>query len=273
MLLRADAPLSDYLVKYEYLAGLTRRGWAYEHLRRNNTYRRIAYAHQEDIVSVTHWKHNVYALDQLIAQPEAEDWGLIFFPNPDQTALNADIFWCEDVFPNHIIVQVSPRSSGEVDEIYQSALTLRKVRQFNDLKGREHLLLQGTGCAIQILVTGLSLRSADPVKMSFQLSGPSKMEAEFKRIKKVGRVFLSRDLNTPAWTPARQRLRDGIILLDVIEAGLNLQHAARMIYGDKRVDEEWFNGQRAMKDRLRLRLERATAIRDGGYRTFFQKQK
>lgn len=260
--------LGGYLAKYNHLAALTRRGWAYEHLRRNTKFRKAAYARQSGVLKIDHWEDDIYTLDLLGPQPEAEAWGLIFFPNPDQSALTADLFWSETTFPNHISVNVIPRSPGEIDEIYEESRKICRVRQLTDWNGMEHVLVQGQGCALQIKCTGLSLRSTNPVKMSFQLSGPSSMEADFKLLKASRKTYIPHDLDNPHWTPRAERLRDGIIILDVLDAGLNLQHAARIIYGDKRVDEEWFDGQRAMKDRLRQRLENAKNLRDGGYRDF-----
>lgn len=261
----------QYRSKYNYLAGLTRRGWAYEHLRRNSSFQKEAFANQSGVITVRHLEKQVYLLDLLKHQPKAERWGLIFFPNPDHTALDADLFWSEKIYPNHIRVSVSRRRPGQVDEIYKLSTDICRLRQLTDLSGNEHVLIQGPSCAIQIRCTGLSLRSAEPVKMSYALSGPSVMEKQFKLIKESRRAYVPVDPKNLKWSPAALRLRNGIIALDVTEAGLPLKDAAIIIYGHDHVAAEWTAPEQHLKESLRQRLRRARHLRDGGYRQFLQK--
>ena len=270
--LRALGELDQYRSKYDYLIGLTRRGWAYEHLRRNTPFRKAAYQHQSGFVRATLWEHDMYLLDMLGPQPEAEDWGLIVFPDPDHSALFADVFWSERVYPNHIRVNVRSRLEDEVDEIFQAATGLCRIRQLTDWNRFEHVLIQGRCCAIQIRCNGLSLRSAHPVKMSFELSGPAQMEREFRNIKKASRAYQPPDPARQQWTPRTISLRDGIIALDVTDAGLPLRAAAEIIHGPPDVAEKWADSGRHMKDRLHKRLMNARLIRDGGYRAYLQKK-
>jgi len=259
-----------YLSTYNYLAFLRRRGWAYEFLRRNQTYKEQAYAGFKQAVTSRHVEHEVYALDLLEPQPDAESWGLIFFPNPDQSALHADIFWCDKTYPNYISVFVKPRAPAEVDEIYEACIRHCRVKHLVDLDKTEHLLVQGEGCAFQVLCTGQSLRSEHPVKMSFELSGPWGLEEQFRQIKATRQAYRPCDLSKPEWTQRTLLLRDGLIALDVIEAGLTLRDAAELIYGKPRVEAEWASTNRSMKDRIRFRLQKAEKLRDGGYQDFLR---
>lgn len=262
--------LSNYRCKYDHTAYLTRRGWAYEHLRRNRYFQKAAYR-SEQVVFARHWKGNIYILDMIKPQPEAETWGLIFFPNPDQTAAIADAFWSETAYPNHIRLFVTPSKPNETDEIYEASAKLNAIRQLTDVNGIEHLLVQGAGCAFQARCTGSSLRSVDPVKMSFQLTAPSRLQHKFNLIKAAQKIYVPNNMSRPTWTPGAERLRNGLITLDVLEAGLTTRHAAQIVYGSKRVKEEWFNGQWAMKDRIRSWRDKAIFLRDGGYRELLQK--
>jgi len=256
VLLRACVELDQYRSKYDYLIGLTRRGWAYEHLRRNTAFRKAAYQHQSGFVRATLWEHDMYLL----------------FPAPDHSALFADVFWSERVYPNHIRVNVRSRLEDEVDEIFQAATGLCRIRQLTDWNRFEHVLIQGRCCAIQIRCYGLSLRSAHPVKMSFELSGPAQMEREFRNIKKASRAYQPPDPARQQWTPRTLSLRDGLIALDVTDAGLPLRAAAEIIHGSADVAEKWVDSGRHMKDRLHKRLINARHIRDGGYRAYLQKK-
>lgn len=267
----AEFAIDNALEKYNYLSGLTRRGWAWEHLRRDPDFRQAAFFRQKDAIKIDRYCHNIHVIDLLRPQPEAEYWGLIFFPNPDQSAIEADVFWSEASYPNHIRVNVSPRQAGEIDEIFEASARLTRIRQLTDLEGREHILIQGDNCAIQVRAYGLSLRSTHPVKMTFDLSGPSQMEQQFKLIKQARKAYSPCSADNLIWSPKAERLRNGLIALDVIEAGMPLRSAAEIIYGKERVDEDWQPHKRAMKDRLRSQMEAARKLRDGGYRTLLQK--
>ncbi len=257
---------------YNYLAGLSRRGWAWEHLRRDPDFKRAAYCRQHGSVHIEQWCHNIHTLDLLKPQPEAESWGLMFFPNPDQSAVEADVFWSEEIYPNHIRINVSPRLEGETDEIFEMSARLTRIRQLTDLKGHEHLLIQGDALAVQMRVFGLSLRSTHPVRMSFELSGPSEMERQFNLIKEANRVYEPCDISNPVWSAKAERFRNGLIALDTVEAGLCLKDAAEIIYGPERVEDDWTQHNRSMKDRLRAQLQTARHLRDGGYRDLLQKK-
>jgi hypothetical protein len=256
---------------YNYLSVLSRRGWAYEYLRRNMAFRKQAYGAHRQALEIQKWKHDIYKLDIVAPQPEAEHWGLLFFPNPEQSSLYADVFWSEATYPNHISVNVTPRLPEETDEIYETSIKHCRIRHLRDLEGNEHILLLGKACATQVRCIGLSLRSANPVKMSFDLTGPSRMEKQFRQIKAASKAYIPCDLNKPQWTPHTIVLRDGLITLDAVDAGLSLREAAEIIYGPERVKDEWNETNRSMKDRMRFRLRKARLLCDGGYRGFLVK--
>ena len=214
---RTFTSLAEYLPKYDYMVNLTRRGWAYEHLRRHVVFQEAAYRRQEDVVSLIEYAPRLTLLKLRSPQLEAEAWGLIFFPNPDHTALRADLFWSDETFPNPIRVMVTPKAPGDRDELFERSVKACDIRHLTDCNGHEHLLVKGEGLAVQVRCLGASLLSASPMRMNYHVRGPE------------------------------------------------------IIYGKKRVNEEWTPHRRDMKDKVRAWWRSAIKLRDGGYRALLQK--
>ena len=85
--------IKDYLKKYAYTIGLRRRDWAWEFLRRNPKFLVEAYAHFMTVQRSMSCIADSKILHLYERCPLAETWGLMFFPNPDQPAPRADVYW------------------------------------------------------------------------------------------------------------------------------------------------------------------------------------
>lgn len=267
---RTFTSLAEYLPKYDYMVNLTRRGWAYEHLRRHVVFQEAAYRRQEDVVSLIEYAPRLTLLKLRSPQLEAEAWGLIFFPNPDHTALRADLFWSDETFPNPIRVMVTPKAPGDRDELFERSVKACDIRHLTDCNGHEHLLVKGEGLAVQVRCLGASLLSASPMRMNYHVRGPGDVEDRYKAWRRAERV-VDPVLRPVVWSERSKLLRNGLICLDAKDAGLNLRHAAEIIYGKKRVNEEWTPHRRDMKDKVRAWWHSAIKLRDGGYRALLQK--
>ena len=71
MQIKSIAQIEAYKAKYDYCARLNRRGWAYEHLRRNSVFCEQAWSAQQDAVSEKIACHSITLLKLRRAQPEA----------------------------------------------------------------------------------------------------------------------------------------------------------------------------------------------------------
>jgi hypothetical protein len=105
MLIRTIEDLSDMLVRYNYTANLSRGNWAWEFARRNPALRDDAYAVLPQLETGTAC-HGIKLLKLVEQDLAAEAWGLLYFPDPDQTALSTDVFWSDQTFPRKIAVHV-----------------------------------------------------------------------------------------------------------------------------------------------------------------------
>jgi len=238
--------LNEYVLKYEYLIGLRRRDWAWEFVRRCPEFAEEAYARWNEVQFSTSCIPNSKVVHLYESVPEAERWGLMFFPNPDQPAPTADVYWLADFDPAIVSVMVTPRNSGEPDEM-KAVIDGCSIDVLRDPNGTEHLLTRGKYSSAQSLCSGLSLLHArQPVKVNLDMRGPGQMDLSLAAYKQAEEILHKGPWR---WTSRTLRLRNALICLDVKEAGLQLRDAAEMIYGEERVANEW-SGRKQLRDQL-----------------------
>jgi len=134
MKVRATDEIEQFAKRYDYLAGITREGWAWEHLRRHSEFASEAYS-QQDGVSRVDGCFGIKLLKLRRPVPEAAKWGLVYFPHPDQRAIDADVFWAPDEFPRPVEMMVRPRVEGEIDEIFEDTVRVCRVLHLIDADG------------------------------------------------------------------------------------------------------------------------------------------
>ena len=142
MLVRRIEDLSDMLIRYDYTANLSRGNWAWEFARRNPALRDDAFAVLPQLETGMACRGI-----RLLRLPEhdhaAEVWGLLYFPDPDQSALSTDVFWSDQTYPRKIAVHVRDRRPDEIDEIFEKGTRLCRIVHLTDAAGREHFLVKG----------------------------------------------------------------------------------------------------------------------------------
>ena len=258
--------LTDYAQKYDYTMGLRRRDWAWEFLRRNPKFLAEAYAHFRDVQHSTSCIPNSKVLHLYERCPLAEDWGLIFFPNPDQAAPRADVFWLSNWDPSIVSMFVTSRQGGEIDEM-KAVIDGCEIDVLRDPNGTEHMLTRGAHSTAQSICSGKSLLHArEPVKAILDMRGPGRMDGAYDAYK------LAEDILHPGpfkWTERTKRLRNALICLDVKAAGLSLRDAADIIYGPERVANDW-SGQKSFRDLMRGYHRTGQSLADRGYRDLLQ---
>ncbi len=252
----------DYAAKYDYTIGLRRRDWAWEFLRRNSRFAEIAYTGEQKFQASDSCIPNSKVLHLYERNRQAEEWGLVFYPNPDQASPLADVYWLPEIDPAIVSVLVTPRQPHERDEM-KAAIESCQIDVFRDPTGTEHLLTRGAFSTAQSICSGLSLLHArQPVKVNLDMRGPGRMERALAAYKQAEEILHPGPWR---WTERTKRLRNALICLDVKDAGLTLRHAAMIIHSEARVEEDW-SRQRAFRDRMRSYHRTGERLRAGGYR-------
>ncbi|MEO0975636.1 MAG: DUF2285 domain-containing protein [Pseudomonadota bacterium] len=253
------------LKKYNYLWRMSQDRWAWEYLRRNEDFRDdAALSSSEDISEKQAPCANIRLLRSRVPQKIAGRWGLVFMPDPNLNGIEADAVWLKTAFPDQVEVNCRPRSEGQSCDIWDRTIPHCDITHVTDRAQREFLLLRGNGCVAQVRCTGLSLLNLEPVRMKLQISDMEAYERKLKAQKDAMRIYGNDpDIETPLWTKRTQMLRDGLIALDCLALGMTHREIAIVLYGKEDVDSEW--GVTSMKSTTRYLVNKAKALRDGGY--------
>lgn len=253
------------LAKYDYLWRLSPDRWAWEYLRRNEPFKEDAALHSLDDVSEQKAPlADIRLLRSTVPQKLASRWGLVFMPNPDLGGIDADAVWLKTAFPDQVEVNCTPRAEERPCNIWDRTIQQCNVTHVTDRAQREFLLLRGNGRVAQIRCTGLSLLGMEPVRMKLQISDMEAYERKLIAQKHAMRIYDNdQDLETPLWSKRTQMLRDGLIALDCLALSMTRRDIAVVLYGDEVVKEAW--DDHSMKSSMRYLVNKAEALRDGGY--------
>ena len=250
---------------YNYLWRLQPDRWAWEYLRRNPDYRADAMSISPDDISELTVCHNIRVYKSRVSQSRAEHWGMVMMVDPKLNAIDANVVWTKEAFPDQVAVDVVLRMPGETCDIYDTSVSLCQLSHFTDATGREYIITRGNGCLFQTRCNGVSLLAGVPVRMKLSISGLKAYNRKVQSYRDGMRVFGSDpDAESPRCTKRTQILRDGLIALDCLEIGLSHREIANVLYGSTRVEEGW-NGP-SMRSSIRYLIKRATKLRDGGFR-------
>lgn len=257
---------SDHLSAYDYCWLLSDSRWAWEFLRRNEDFLRDANLRSADDLSFVPACHQITLVRPRNAQTLAERWGLAFFPEPEHDGLEADAIWSGGIYSRRVHTHIAPRAPNEASEIYDRTVAICRITHFTDMAGREHLLLKGNGCVIQVICTGMSLLAREPVKLSMVIDSLDEFQTKLKTLQRAQRVYDPQaEAEIPEWTRHSLALRNALVALDCHDAGKTYFETAAFIYGEARARAAWDSPSRAMKDEMKRALARAKELRDGGY--------
>ena len=207
---------------YSYTWKLSRSRWAWEFLRRNPRFLEDASRHSSDEISYKPACRSITLIRPRCDQAEAERWGLAFFPDVKANGFEADVFWSGELYPRTVSVHVGPRGYQERCEIYEETTKLCRIVHLTDRVGREHLLLKGDGCVVQVRCEGLSLLSPEPVRMQITLDGVNDLDSKIKILANAREIYnRQRTKISPMWTRQSRALCHALIALDSHIAGLS----------------------------------------------------
>ena len=258
--------LTGYAQKYDYTSGLRRRDWAWEFLRRNEAFSKEAYANYHIVQRSMSCIANSIVLHLYERCPLAEIWGLMFFPNPDEPAPRADVYWLSGWDPAIVSMFVTSRKAEEKDEM-NAVIDGCQIDVLRDHHGTAHMLTRGEFSSAQSICTGKSLLHAkEPVKVILDPRGPGRMQRALDAYKLAEDILHRGPFK---WTERTKRFRNALICLDVKAAGLSLRDAAEIIYGNERVSSDWAN-QKSLRDLVRGFYRTGQRLSDHGYRGLLQ---
>jgi hypothetical protein len=248
---------------YDYVLGLCASDLAWEFLRRNPHYQRDYRLsrrgwHQPRRLSSGH------QLTRIRRQTlRSITWGLHPFVDPPVPAPEASICWlASPAVP--ILEAFCDRPAAEVSPDVSLASLRPATSVIVGPAQEENVILSDSDNALTLRLHG-SRVSVGPVGTIFLVGGipdPSRLATHFTTLATLLRSPHSRTRRS------RDRLlfRDALVALDGRRAGASHRDIAEVIFGTKRVREDWSSRGGWLKERMRRALAKGEELRDGGYR-------
>lgn len=237
---------------YDYTVSLSRRGWAWEFLRRNPEFRKATQSLKPSLVGIDTPSPALKTVSLVRALRPLEDWGVVYCDDLDKTAQDAIVFWrpkdCRSVVPVWAIPIDNP--SWE-NRFRLSELQCEKAALVAPSRPA-HLLLTDADRAIQLIWNG-----ADMLDDGLLLTAPielfSRTEQERLTMRRLWHLQQRRRVPRHLFRPhpASERLRMTLQVLDGRLAGASWRQVSVAVFGEERTDEAWASPSRSLLDRTR----------------------
>jgi len=236
-----------------WLAGLSRRGWAWEFLRRSPEYRRAFECRDE-------------------GDSSPAKWGLLGFEDPDVDALHADVFWriedCAEVLPMALNRDVN-LSTGVTLNL--EGLSCRVSFLKYEMTSRTDILFCESGRFLQIAILGNGdLSGANLVVPA--LDGPNSIMARTASLRRLNDLLFNKHMRHVLYPPESRapRLTNVLFALDGWLAHKPQREIAATMFGNARVEREWNDPRENLRDRVRRAIGYGQALMNGDYRRFLR---
>ena len=260
----ADQPARD--VRLPYAA------WAWEYLRRNSDYARDYRSSLAGRARPIPLNTGAILIRKSRRWSEAEKWGLLCFADPERSCDEANVFWRPDLFAGALPIQTvriddaeSRDPNGRHDEIELRRLQTRRVI-LDTVDGARHIVLCGRRFWVQLVCdspASVGERCAIEVKINSTRHYQRKLDTASQLLSlyhsaggKISLIGRSRDST---------RLSQGLIAIDIVNAGGSHRDVAEAIYGAEKVAERWGGESRYYEDWARRLVARARFMVNEGY--------
>lgn len=248
---------------YRYLETVGRADLAWEWLRRDPDFRRLA-------PSVKRQTTDRVAIIEAVS-PECETrWGCLHVPDPELRFTDTPILWSADVDPSVLRVIASPAAVEDC-----SAFDLRRWDAAATLvvrpQGRESLLLRGAGRSLRIDVISGSLLEG-PVTLLHDFAWVHDTEPVIASLRRYLCLRRTGEFSTAPFSRNQglRRHMQALRVHDALEVGASIRDVGTMLFGSDRVRVEWPGPGDALKSYCRRMIALARVMASGGYRTLLR---
>ena len=253
---------------YAYTDGLTDTDWAWEYLRRNPDYINTYYESRTQFLrKITH-ASGVKIYRDRGNNHQSGKWGLSAFALPDLNALDADIFWSQNVLTHRVsAVSTCKKSSlsGDLDLFRDQnccAILCRAKCQ--------KIIIRSHNTAIDMRLVGVNILF-QPVQLQFQLDGFATISDDTKALiwtRNALKSMRSGD-KKPLTETTKLYRKKCLIALDCVQQGGSLRDTAFVFQALGLTRLSWSaSGDEALKKQVWRCRNMGLKLMQGGYRKF-----
>lgn len=236
-----------------WLGSLSRRGWAWEFLRRLPAYR------------------NAFTQYGAVGE-DARRWGLLRYEEPTLDARSASVFWrledCPSVLPLSVLKGADRQ---QLIPFNLDHISCRIEFHHSDLGDRSDVLFMEEGRFLQVSISPTGdLKNALLFMPALDIPGNvTARAASFRRLNDLMQHGRLRQILYPQ-EPRAPRLSNVLKALDGSLAGLPHREIAMLMFSKERVEADWGGPQHHLRDQVRRAIGYGHNLMDGGYRQFLR---
>jgi hypothetical protein len=241
--------------------------WAWEFLRRHGDYQSDWRGTAPRTLRCVQLRDGTTLLRPRRRYPCAERWGLYAFADPSRPARKAPVFWLPSMSRRIARAKCQMVSDARPpSHIWLAGLRADRSAVIG-VDGLPVLSMKGPGFTVGLIASGWHVLTR-PAIVTVELEA---FEGFSNRIECLE---ILRRLTQPTMSAsfgrlpihASQRLHQALTALDGSLHGLSYREIAIMIFGQRRVAEDWNGASRSLKDRTRRVVAKGHQLMNGGYR-------
>ena len=244
---------------YSYLEDLGPAGLAWEWLRRDPGYRRLEPAARRSgragVILIEH-----------AAQPVVTRWGCLNVEDPALPAPEGAILWSSALDPSVLRCVAMPAAIGQAGA-FDLGRCGEKAALVAGRAGAEHILIGATPGGLRLDVLEGTLLQG-PAMLRYDFSAVSNIEPLLAPLRAFHHLCRTGRLSLP---PLRKRQHDRRVVdalrtHDARQAGASIRDVGILLFGARRVAEEWSAPGEALKSHCRRMIALARRMAGGAWR-------
>ena len=249
--------------------------WAWDMLRENSDYR-------HDCIDGLKHSPKIVKLDSgcrlLVGNrryEKARKWGLLFFVDPDMSAIEADVFWQPSYYPATVHVrlgrpqddmQIDNRNFGRTSDTVMLQEFCCRRTLFESIKGSRHIVLKSRRYWFQ-LYCDTAHPIDDKALVEFRIDGGLHSNKRINSMRQIIALHRSHGgkISQIGYRKNTERLQNYLIALKIKRRGGDYHDIAIALMGENFVDEAWDGGHSPLKQKMCRIYKSAQEYRDGKY--------
>lgn len=259
-----DPPARDLRLPYA--------AWVWEYLRRNRDYARSYRSSRAGRARPVPLNTGAVLIREKRRWSDAEKWGLLSFADPEKSCEEANVFWRPDRLAGALPIQLLRLRGTGVDgenaaheEIELCQLQTRRI-MLDTVDGARHILLCGRRFWVQLVCEAPRSR-AENCAIAVRIDSIRHYQRRLDTASQLLSLYHSAGGKISLIGRSRDstRLAQGLIAIDIVNAGGSHRDVAEAIYGADKVAERWGGPSCYYEDWARRLVARARFMVNEGY--------
>jgi hypothetical protein len=248
---------------YAYTKGLDGPGWAWEFLRRNETYIRDFRTNRAGMPLPMKHSSGTTVLRLRRQVLAAEKWGLQLFVNPNMSALASPIFWLPSIMYRIATCTAKATNDNQTDALCLAAFVGQRAVLVTS--STETIAMHQHQISASIVVKDSSFLIGESA-LTFEIVGLNEVNRACETLKVLNHLRINRSECSHVESDYHSKYLGYLVALDGRLAGRPYRDIAEVLYGYERIGPYWTDDSRGYKSKVRRAVERGYDLMNGGYR-------